>query len=348
MPDTTRLSLFGVAAGSICVGKFTTKLGFVMDDGTGAGQFISNEPIISLPRTNPESAGSFPSTGTWPVMLAAVGADPMNWRFVQAPTAGTWRIETSSGLFRFVDASTIPGLDGVCDQSTTVGMIRPFGCYTADATAENPVWAIRRMALFDGGVLVGVEDEDGNRWMKCLNPASDAFEYPGTVKVEKLQYEELEQVDGDGDPITGGLEELNFGTVGDAVAAYYSPATKRYYRAPAHTRENYSDDSDVAITGGSENAIINSGSIAINYPTVLVAFNYHYAGSHKSTTKIYRDGSLIATFDGSENTSDPNSNYSGTWVDTGVTAGNHTYEVRAIPGTNGTVVHSSLSVVTLG
>lgn len=350
---TTRLQLFGTASGSICVGKFTPKRGFVFDDGSGAGQFISDEPIVSLTRVNPLSSGSFPATGTWPVMLAAVGADPMNWRFVQAPTAGVYRLETENGVFKFVDASTLPGLSNVCSGSGLVANVGVFGCFDTGTTdgSGNKIFVIKKLNTPARRVLIGHDDGAGNLSVKSL-PNASPLEHPLGL-IDAMQVGEFRETDPTSvadpkAPYANGIPELVAEGVAmtDCQLVVYSTGKHKFFRAPARLAEHISQNSIPGVSVGLTSGYVNVpghlqfGSLAFNYPNNFVSFNVQTNTAERVTFGLFLDGVLVKEW---TYTNASGSGYSsptlhhGSCVLKNVVTGNHTLEIK-VKGTTGSSV----------
>lgn len=347
---TTRLNLFGVASGSICVGKFTPKRGFIFDDGSGAGQFISDEPIVSLTRVNPLSAGSYPETGTWPVMLAAVGADPMNWRFVAAPTAGKWRIESENGVFKFVDASTLPGLSNVCSGGSLGANVGLFGCFDTGTTdgGGNIIYVIKKLNTPARRVLVGFDDGAGNLSVKSL-PNGTPLEHPLGL-IDAMQVGEFRETDPTSvadpkAPYANGIPELVAEGVNmtDCQLVVYSTGKKKFFRAPARLAEHVSQNSIPGIVVGLTSGYVNVpghlqfGALAFNYPNAYVSFNVQTDTAERVTFGLFIDGVLVKEWTYTNASGAGYSSptlHSGSCVVKNIAAGNHTVEIK-VKGTTG-------------
>lgn len=343
-----RLRVLGIGVGSNCQVRLTPKRGFLFDYGDDGGQFITDAPQVTMLPVNGGTAPNFNEVASWPVLVGAVGTDPHTWRFVYAPITGAWRLESENGNFKFVSASTIPGINAVANQTTTVRDVRPFGIWAPDATIGSPAWETRRMGIFSKGLIVGYVDGDGNPWMRCLDPATDTAEYPGTFRAVTLQYQNLVEVDNTGTPVTGGLAVLDKAAVPDAVIGYFSPTTKKFYRAPAHVRQVKSQTSTATLTLTTTyqnwTGHLQFDPVAIHHKNVRIAFNVKFDDHEQLVFGIHRNGSLLFEFDFTGVSVDPNSQYHVEYLDLNVTPGvTYTYDIRGrtASGTNGTQLEFS-------
>lgn len=348
-----RLKILGTGVGSNCQVRFTSARGFVFDDGTDAGQFITTTPQVTMPAVNGGTVGAWTSSASWPVLVGAVGTDPHTWRFIYAPTTGSYRVESENGNFKLVDASTIPGVGNVANQGTTVRDVRPFGFWAPDETLGSPAWELRRLGIYHKGVIVGLIDADTNPQMRCLDPANDVFEYPGTIRGVKVQWQTFEQVDNTGTPIAGGFDLLDPTAITDGIPLYYSPSQKKLYRSPANTREFISNDSNVAVT-------LNTGyqqfaghlafaTHAIKFKNVKIDAEATFSTQEQFLAGLFRNNLLIHTWN-FDVSAQPNNSFSFTFLDVNAPIGNVTYDIRfkVASGTNAaTMFYSAGSLFTL-
>lgn len=348
-----RLYLLGIGIGSNSQVRLATKRGFVFDWGDNSGQGITDSPQVTLSPINGGAAGAWTATNTFPALVCASGADPFTWKFAYAPTTGQFRLETDSGAFKWVDATTIPGIVNVASQGTTVRDVRPFGFWAPDETLGSPVWEPRRMTIFDKGVIVGIIDGNSNPQQRCLDPSTDTFAYPGTAQVLKLQYQTLEQVDNTNAPITGGFDVLDPSTVADGVPLFYSPSQKKLYRSPVHTREFITNDANVAVTLNtgyqSYSGHLIFGTHANKFKNISITALATFSTQEQFIAGLFRNGTLIHTWNFDVN-AQPNNSFTFVYLDTAAPIGNLQYEIRfkVSSGTNATTIfYSAGSLFTL-
>lgn len=348
-----RLRILGIGVGSNCQVRLTSARGFLFDDGTDAGQFLTTTPQVTMPAVNGGTVGAWTSSASFPVLVGAVGTDPHSWRFIYAPTSGAYRLESDNGNFKFVDANTIPGIANVASQGTTVRDVRPFGFWAPDETLGSPAWEPRRMTIFHKGVIVGIIDGNTNPQMRCLDPANDVLDYPGTIRGVKVQYQTIEAVDNAGAPVAGGFDVLDPSVVADGVALFYSPTTKKFYKTPAHTREMISNDANVAMTLNTGYQAYSGhlafGTHANKFKNVHIAAEATFSTQEQFLAGLFRNGSLIHTWN-FDVSAQPNNSFAFVYLDTAAPIGNVQYEIRfkVASGTNAaTMFYSAGTLFTL-
>lgn len=312
---------------------------------------IDSDPTLTLPLHNPAVSGNYPQPAAFKYLTIAHGADPAEWRHVAAPSAGSWVLQCISGQWVLVDAGQIPGINQVGISSATLAK----GNLLALEEVTPGVFTVKKLQVQHGRVLVGhVDSGTGIVGYKALG-LSEGLVHP-IGKFADLRFTTLTSCDGAGAEIAGGLEQAvttGIGAVTDGIRMIYSPSLKRLFKAPAQTfvplavftpgASTVPPAAYEALPGGHG----AGSSQTYNFGTVRVDFTMGTTADERYQIGLFRDGVLIAEFD---NTAVVDT-YGFFYIDTGVTPGAHTYDIRwkKTTGSNAAVIRYSIfQVSTLG
>jgi hypothetical protein len=312
---------------------------------------VTKAPTLTLPIHNPVEGDVTPEPEPFDYLTIGIGADPTAWKHVAAPNEGVWTVGVEAGKFVFKAAGTIPGLNDIGASEDTVA---GGGLLMIDEHPDDSgEYRLVRLEVADNRVVAGyVVVETGESGYRPI-PDDVYLEHPKAKFVELL-CRTFGSLDTSGNELSGGFEQASVtgaGAVTDGVALIYSPASKRLYKAPAHTRAFYEGLAPMASAEAvpSTPGVIPSGhgvgnSIAFRYPTVLIDFSIGYGAVENVILVLYKDGVQVKEFPTASTTFN-----SFSYIDT-VTLGNHTYDVRwKRPGAavNAKVEFSRLLIATL-
>lgn len=302
--------------------------GFVFDKGDGLGAYCEPQPKITLPTLNPPVSGVFPPTGNWQYILTATGSADAPWTFIAAPSTGTFIVQAKNGTFSLVDAGQIPGIDQI-GAAAGFALKGSLLCTVLVGSA----YVVQKLKVVDRRVVVGNVDVDGNAGYTPLS-GGDYLEHP-KAKLGEFLSRTFVTLEADNDtPITNGLElalAFGVGAIVDGFRVQYSPTAKRFFQAPAHTIASVVVPTNTGlVTVPSAYALIPGGHGAgvthsYNYGNVRLDFSAGLANAAGDTLSfgIYRDGALLQEYD-----NDNNNTLTVSYIDTTVTPGSHTYDIR--------------------
>lgn len=328
MIEVPRIRLVGVPTGGQCQQFLQRKRGFVFDDGSGLGQFISYAPELTLPIINTPSGAAYLEPPSFPFFVIGTGANPHGWRFVQGKTGEVSTIQWNGTSYVHVAAGTSPTLVTACVAGTAAN-VTLFGCVQTGLDGDgNPAYALRRMVAHDNRAIVGAIDGDGVQTFHTL-PDADALTHP-IGKFTLTKWNTVQALNDDGTDTSGGLPQLvTYGTGGvvDAVACMYSPATKKFYLKPPGYL-NTKAIAAVALTAGTFATIFDWTSIVLNYTSLQVNFDLQTGLDRKMTVDVLLDGVLKQEWTNHNGTA-VCPQISGTILMGGINRGVHTVIIRA-------------------
>lgn len=305
---------------------------------------IKVNPSINLPFMNPAVSGSYPLPGAFPFIVVGSG-NPMQWRQLAAPSTGTYILESVNGSWVLAPGGTIPGLNTIGASPETV--LKGGVMMIIEDPDNAGTYLVRRLAVIDKRVIVGNVDADTGE--QTYGPLSSvvALTHP-MGNFPKLYFRTFESLDADGNLISGGLEQAvvtGFGAVTDGIRMWYSPTTRRIYRAPAATHTFSSIGSSATATppvsytappGGH-----GAGSSAVyNYPDVRIDATFMFTADESFTMGLYRDDVLLHEFVNNATID----TFTIFYVDSACPPGSHTYSCKwkKNSGTNAVTIRQSL------
>lgn len=315
-------------------------------------------PALTLPFINPAVSGSHPATATFTALMAtASGADPHAWQFYKAPTSGQFILQSDNGVFRFVDSGAAPGLTAACAAGTTT-VVHLTGCSKIGENGSgDPIYAMRKIAVTDKRVLVGVIPTNGDPPGVKTLPDNTPLVHPFGEFTDTLRMLKFVHLDSSGNPITDGLAtSVAFGanSIADLSVPMFSPTTKKFVFRPTPVAESLIVAVSASVSPTASYALIPSGHCqmspkAIHYPKVRVTAVINLGTDENVDFALFRDGVMIQEF----NFSTPELVVCD-FIDQNVPAGNRTYDIRQKRGAGSstgtwsyTVRYSSLTVQTL-
>lgn len=303
--------------------------GFVFDKGDGLGVYCEPQPKITLPILNPAVSGNYGNVATFQFLLTATGPADAPWTFVAAPSTGTFIVQAKNGTFSLVDAGQIPGIDQI---GAAAGFAEK-GSMLVTVRLVDGSYVVKKLKVIDRRVVVGNVDADGNAGYTPLS-GTDYLEHP-KAKLGEFLSRTFVTLEADGTtPITNGLElapAFGVGAIVDAFRVQYSPTAKRFFQAPPHTIASVVVPTNTGlVTVPGAYALIPAGhgagvTHAYNYSNVRIDFSAGLANAAGDTLSfaIFRDGALLQEYD-----NDNNNTLTLSFIDTTVTAGSHTYDIR--------------------
>lgn len=312
---------------------------------------VSEAPALTLPLLNPSVANVHPAPSGWKYLMVGTG-DPADWRMIAAPTAGSWVLQSQNGSYVLVDATSVPGINAIGANGTTVAK----GALLMLVQLTSTTYALQRLVVAHKRVIVGdIDSTTGAAGYKPL-PDADALTHP-IAQFTTLRCREFLGLDSNGNIITNGLEDATVtgaGAIGDGKSVFYSTAAKRFFFRPPQTFQYTQVTTPSASTPPPITyANLPSGhgaglSLNYNYGNVRVDFQMNQAGAGAAYLALFRDGTQINEFPRSGS-----ADYSFTYIDQGIALGPHTYDVRWRSGTSALGVarivnQSNLTIQTLG
>lgn len=293
MIEIPRLRLIGVPTAGQCQQYLQRKRGFVFDDGSGLGQFISDAPELTLPIINTPSGSAYLAPPSFPFFVIATGANPNGWRFVQGKTGEVSTVQWNGTSYVHVPAGTAPTLVTACVAGTAAN-VALFGCVQTGLDGDgNPAYALRRMVAHDNRAIVGAIDGDGVQTFHTL-PDASALTHP-IGKFTLTKWNTVQTLNDDGTDTAGGMPDLiayGTGAVTDAVACMYSPTTKKIYLKPDGLVSSKTVTASFGLTAGAYSTILDWTNVVLNYRTLQVTFAFATGVVHKLTVDVLLDGVL--------------------------------------------------------
>lgn len=253
-----KMRLLGVPLGGSCqmflkgpVLSPPNPRGFVFMDSDGQ-VYVENEPKLTLPFLNPAVEGVYPRPGGFAYLQVGVGPDPITWKHLVAPSAGEWSLQSVNGVWQLRDITSGSGNTAVCANNATTPKGMLVCCIdTGDLDEDdNPIYALRKLAVSHQRLIVGDVDDDGVTGYKQL--AADEYlrhelavfpdlkvgSYQQTVDASPDNETTLEadgmkvQIPVDADPV---------------VLCGYNPTTHKFERLAERTKEAMTMDGDVVV-----------------------------------------------------------------------------------------------------
>lgn len=347
------MKLIGVPSGSKCQAFLVPATvdslpirGFLFDDGSGLGSFITNQPQITLPLLNPAVSSAHPATGTWKYLIIGGGSDPSPWLMMAAPTAGSYIVQTENGVFKLVEAGSIPGLDAVGASAVFVPKAHVLGL----VEVSPGEFAARKIAVQHQRVLVGDVDGGGIAGYKALGVGEQLAHPIGNLN--QFFCRTFTTLDGSGNAIPDGLElaaTFGVGAIGDLRRINYSPANKRFFLAPARTLTTLSVSSASASTSPPVSYDLMPGghcapaAVTLNSPNVRIEAQISFTATETMGLGLFRDGVLIEERIVTV-TNDPYVYF----IESAAPLGSHTYSIRwkRITGSTATIISRSVMSIT--
>lgn len=322
-------------------------IGFVFVDAMGRA-YIEPQPKMNLPFINPAVSGSVPATGNFKHLIVGSGADPSNWQMMTAPTAGSWMLQANGGAFALVDVGQIPGIAEIGASATFVTKAQVIG--VVETAPGSGVYVARKITPQNERVMVG--DTVSPQGWRAIDPTE--YLKHNKCKFTEGNLGEFHHIDSGGNQIPLGMAAQPLAGAGsDALGVVYSYTDFKFYRRPVPTYNSNTVNSVASFTGhpADYTALPGghglSGSLQINYPTVLVTAQLALGADENMDFAIYRDGVQKQTYTfGSPET------VALSYVDKNVPIGAHSWEIRRKksdgPGTgSGSFRSSTVTVITL-
>ena len=268
------MHLLGVKPGTNCQVRLSEdKRGFVFDDGGGIGQFVEDQPKLTLPVINTMNGQAYELPTGFPFLLVATGAAPNPWKFVAAPTAGEYLLTSKNGDFELKDVGSLPGVVTPCYNSNLAASGKVLVCTPTGQLDDNgdPIYTVKKLDVDDGRVIVG---DTGD--VKSLAD-SDNLEHP-KAKIPEFRSRSYQKVDSNGDDVAGGIDvRPNAGDGSAADIFMYDATTKQFFKSPARTKVQYNYSGDVTVTPAGNFVEVGShmkvANVQTNYPALLLTAN---------------------------------------------------------------------------
>jgi hypothetical protein len=329
-----RLQILGVRPGGNCMANLVTQRGFVFDDGSGAGQYIEPAPGLNLPIINPLASWAYPVPAAgFQFLLIGTSDNPSLWKFVAAPTGGSYFLSSQNGQMNFVNASVQPVVQSVCGSVSSSALVAVVGCVPTGTfdTNGNPIYGLNKLTLRDNRPVVGRLDTDGIT--KLTTPSDTTPFYHPIIQADKII------LTGNN---SGGLNIVilptftttGMGSVTDASPIYYSPTTGLIYSSAgtgsqiiALNQVLSTDQSAPTVATWTVINAFNFGTQTVNYPNLSVGWNLCFNGSPVFLIAVFIDGIQNLTWSLSR-PSQPSPRCAGTGIITGIALGNHTIDFR--------------------
>lgn len=348
-----------VPPNSNCQLYLTPATGFMVDDGSGMGSFLTNSPAIDMPILNAVTGETIGLPGAFRrIAVSPGGSENSAWKHLLAPTVGSYRLETDSGEWKLVDASGIPGIAEVMTQvgsSSPITMIGAFDTGEVDDDTGDPIYVLRKLNSPQDQPIVGVTRGDGTTATRAL-PLDEPLKHP-LATFTTLKFKTLTAVDDDGDPIPSGYNLLpaDTATTANSIPLWYNVATGKFYRAPAAgynrkftagesanipDNDTYMSLPDARLTVG---VTLAYGKALVTFATGIKDVAGEGGTNLNAQFKLKVDGVDWVQF-----ASGNSKSQSGTDIVTGLTPGSHTFEIVAKnidTGTGALLLRSSLIAV---
>jgi len=307
--------------------------GFVFMGSDGQA-YVENAPSLRLPIINPVTGPSFELPGGFPFIIIGTGVEPNPWRFLAAPTAGNFSLVSENRQFFLRGQGQTTGQTAVCPTDTAVAKVSLFGCFQTGLDGDdNPVYALRKLAVSHDRPVVGHIDEFGVGGFRCAAPDS-TFNHPLAAFNELKAATWLQinagdgNVEGDGFPnaILTGPDAIT-----DGRLLMWSPTTRKFYTFPAATKETLTVNADNAVADNGTYVSMGGhclfSNLNFNHPDFFIAATIRMANDATNYAGIdyglFIDGVQVHTWDvkgSKDNTL--------THIHQGLEIGIHTIEIK--------------------